>query len=194
MVLAGATVAVCLGSFCGFSQGSKWGRTLRQQNEAIALFPKLRNKYTWRIAFNEDPLMLIKYNRNIMKRPNIGSDTFQGKSINVHDSINTIICAYPDDKVLIARDAGLNQYSINCKFNEWEIGKGTPKELSNIVEASRDEVKDVVILEIDSVHQTIKHLELPKGIVGIHIEPSNKIVDISHAVKMYDDWKSQYDE
>lgn len=67
MINACLTVAVCFGSFSGFSQGSKWGRTLKQQKEAILLFPKLKNKYIWAPAFSENNFLKMKYNKNIIK-------------------------------------------------------------------------------------------------------------------------------
>lgn len=176
--MAGVTVAACLGSFCGFSQGSKWGRTLHQQKQALALFPQLRNKDAWSPVF-AGTLLNFKYLQ------------LRGKRIQtVFDNVNALIWCAPDDNIHIASDAGLNDISVICKFNNWEIGKNTPRELSDEIERSKNLTKDIIILEIDSLYQEVKHFTLPSGMVGIKFVYPNQTSDISYAVDLYNEWKN----
>lgn len=189
VAMAGVTVAACLGSFCGFSQGSKWGRTLKQQTEAMALFPKLKDKRMWKPVFADNILLLVKYNGNriaAMKKDYL--------SYNVLDSINTVTWIQPDSTIKIAEKAGLTQLSIICKFNDWEIGKNTPKELNEEVNRASNLRKSVVFLEIDSLSQTIKKIDLPEGIVGIQFAFPSKTTDISNITDAYNNWKDSVSE
>lgn len=188
IALAGVTIAACLGSFCGFSQGSKWRRTLKQQSEAIALFPKLKNKSIWRPVFAEDIRLLMKYNRHRGASLNLSS--ILNQNVNILDSINAITCIKPDSTIFIAKEVGLKQLSIICKYNNWEIGKNTPNELSNEVERSRGLAKEIVFIEIDSVNYEVKHMNLPIGIVGILLVYPSQTTDISAPVGWYQNWKN----
>lgn len=185
--MACVTVAACVGSFCGFSQGSKWGRTLHQQNHALALFPKLRNKDAWAPVFS-GTLLNFKYLQLRGKR--IQLPLLNNDNQTVLDNVNAYIWCSPDENIHIARDAGLTDLSIVCKFNNWEIGKNTPNELANEIERSRNFTKDVIILEVDSLHQEIKHFSLPSGMVGIRFSYPNQNSDISYAVGFYNQWKN----
>lgn len=189
IAMAGVTVAACLGSFCGFSQGSKWGRTLKQQSEAIAMFPKLRNKSMWRPVFADNILLLMKYNKNQGMPVNLNSILNLPKN-NILDSINTITWIQPDTSILIAHDAGLTKLSILCKYNDWEIGVNTPNELSNEVERSRSLPKTLVFIEVDSVSYEVKAIDLPEGMVGIYFNYPNQPTDISLVNDWYHHWKT----
>lgn len=190
MAMAGISIAACVGSFCGFSQGSKWGKTLKQQSEAIAMFPKLKNKSMWRPVFADNILLLMKYNKNNRIPLNLNSILNRSNSINVLDSINTITWIQPDSSVLIAHDAGLTKLSILCKYNNWEIGVNTPNELSNEVERSRSLPKTLVFIEVDSVSYEVKAIDLPEGMVGIYFNYPNQTTDIALAKDWYHDWKA----
>lgn len=190
--MAGISIAACIGSFCGFSQGSKWGKTLKQQSEAIALFPKLKNKRMWRPVFADNILLLMKYNKNHRIPFNANSILNRNNSINVLDSINTIIWIQPDTSVLIAHDAGLTKLSIVCKYNNWKIGANTPNELSNEIERSRSLPKTVVFIEIDSVSYEVKAINLPKGMVGIYFNYPDQTTDIALVKEWYRDWKTSF--
>lgn len=185
--MAGVTVAACLGSFCGFSQGSKWGRTLHQQNQALALFPQLRNKDAWSPVFS-GTLLNFKYLQLRGKR--IQPPLLKNNNQTILDNVNALIRCAPDDNIHIASDAGLAEVSVVCKFNNWEIGKNTPNELINEIERSRNLTKDIIILEDDSIHQEVKHFTLPSGMVGIRFSFPNQTSDISYAVGLYNEWKN----
>lgn len=105
------------------------------------------------------------------------------------DNVNALIWCTPDDNIHIAIDAGLTDVSVVCKFNNWEIGKNTPNELANEIERSKNQTKDIIILEVDSLHQEIKHLTLPSGMVGIRFSSPNQTSDIYYAVGLYNEWK-----
>lgn len=190
MAMAGISIAACVGAFCGFSQGSKWGKTLKQQSEAIAMFPKLKNKSMWRPVFADNILLLMKYNKNQKIPFNVNSILNRNNSINVLDSINTITWIQPDTSILIAHDAGLTKLSIMCKYNNWEIGTNTPNELSNEVERSRGLTKTVVFIEVDSIHYEVKAMNLPEGMVGIYFHYPNQTTDIALIKDWYRDWKA----
>lgn len=130
IIVAGVTIGACIGSFCGFSQGSKWGRTLKQEREAMKLFPKLKNKDFWEPVFAENTLLKFKFTQ-------LKNQRLFGNLTNVLNDINTLTRCYPDEQITIARDSGLTSMCIICKFNSWEIGKGTPNELSEEVGLSR---------------------------------------------------------
>lgn len=187
--MAAVTIAACLGSFCGFSQGSMWGRTLKQQKAAITLFPKLKNKDVWGPVFS---CTYLKFKYSILRaRRDPLPYLLQQK--NVLDSVNTIIWCMSDKIISIASEAGLTGNNIICKYNNWEIGKNTPRELSEEVEYSKSCFKDIVVLEVDSLHQEIKHYSLPEGVVGINIIYPNQICNIAFVLSLYNEWKSKDD-
>lgn len=186
--MTGVTIAACLGSFCGFSQGSKWGRTLKQQNNALTLFPKLRNKDIWGPVFSGTMLNLKYLNLKSKRHP---LPSFLSNNTNVLDSVNTLIWCKPDKNICIARDAGLTEYNIVCKFNNWEIGKNTPKELSQEIERSRNISKNLIVLEVDSLHHEIKRFSLPAGMVGISFSYPTNTDNISSVLSIYNDWTKE---
>ncbi len=189
IALAGVTAAAAIGSICGFSQGSKWGRTLKQQNEAMKLFPLLKNKDLWAPVFADHIFLRMKYNKARAK--GLPLSAFLKVQNNALKSRNTLTWCFPfAESSSIARDAGLRTYSIVCKFNDWEIGSGTPESLSMEIEKAGQTTKDIVVLEIDSLHHEIKHMILPSGTVGIGFNYPTQTSDISHALKIYSDWKS----
>ena len=49
--------------------------------------------------------------------------------------------------------------------------------------------KNVVVFEIDSLHQEMKHFSLPVGTVGIIFRYPDKKSDISLIVEKYNEWK-----
>lgn len=184
--MAGVTVAACVGSFCGFSQGSKWGRILHQQNQALALFPKLRNKDLWGPVFYGTSL-----NYEYLQRRVRGAQL--SKSLIIEDvlnNINAFVWCSADEDIHIARNAGLSGNNIVCKYNNWEIGKNTPTELSDEIERSKNITKDIVVIQVDSLNQEVKHFSLPLGMVGIRFSYQNQTSDISYAVSLYNDWKN----
>ena len=186
IVMAVVTVTACIGSFCGFSQGSKWGRTLKQQRDALELFPKLRSKEIWAPVFVGNIRLNVKYIQSSAKRKKLGSQT---EIYNVLNDFNTLTFCYPSEGVSIAREQGLNSVGIVCRFNNWEIGKGTAQDLSDEIERSKMLTKNVVVFEIDSLHQEMKHFSLPVGTVGIIFRYPDKKSDISSIVEKYNEWK-----
>lgn len=190
-VMLGVTVAACLGSFCGFSQGSKWGRTLNQQNKALALFPELKNKDFWRPVFSGSNLN-FKYTQSRTQK--ILQNSFLRKKQIVADSINTLTWCTAVDSIPIAKKAGLKGYNIVCKFNNWEIGRNTPRELSNEIVKSKNLKKILIVLEVDSIRSEIKKYSLPEGIAGIGFSYPIDTTDIASVVNMYNSWKRKIDD
>lgn len=48
-----ALVGACIGAFCGFSQGSKYGQQKKQEETALALYPQLLDKAIWKSMINK---------------------------------------------------------------------------------------------------------------------------------------------
>ena len=185
--LAGVTVATCIGSFCGFSQGSKFARILRQQELALALFPKLRNKNLWHPVFQGTPLY-VDYIKS--RKGNVNLYNLINQSNKAYHTINAITWCSPNDEIHIAHDAGLKERSILCKYNGWEIGKGTAKDLYDEIEKSRLTTKDVIILELNTERFEFKRIKLPSGTVGIMFDFPTDTVDITPALNAYKEWKT----
>lgn len=185
--LAVVTVTTSIGSFCGFSQGSKFARILRQQELALALFPKLRNKNLWHPVFQGTPLY-IDYIKS--RKGNVNLYNLINQSNKAYHTINAITWCSPNDEIHIAHDAGLKERSILCKYNGWEIGKGTAKDLSDEIEKSRLTTKDVIILELNTERFEFKRIKLPSGTVGIMFDFPTDTVDITPALNAYKEWKT----
>ena len=64
LVCVGA--AMCLGSVCGFSEGSYFGKTLKQQDAVLALYPKLKSKSSWLPAISNNRLLMLIYKKNLI--------------------------------------------------------------------------------------------------------------------------------
>lgn len=94
-----------------------------------------------------------------------------------------------DQLVAIARDAGLTRLSILCNYNSWELGK--TNDLIKEFEKSKNIHKTVFFMEIDSLQQTFKQMELPHGIVGIRFSQPSNITDITNVVQWYEDWQHE---
>lgn len=115
------------------------------------------------------------------------------KSLIIEDvlnNINAFVWCSADEDIHIARNAGLSGNNIVCKYNNWEIGKNTPTELSDEIERSKNITKDIVVIQVDSLNQEVKHFSLPLGMVGIRFSYQNQTSDISYAVSLYNDWKN----
>lgn len=54
---------ICLGSVCGFSQGSYVGRIVNQRETANIIYPKLEDKKYWLPVISRYPLLERKYNK-----------------------------------------------------------------------------------------------------------------------------------
>lgn len=67
LVCAGA--AICLGSVCGFSEGSYFGKALKQHDTVSVLSSKLKNKSTWLPALSNNKLLMLKYKQNLIANP-----------------------------------------------------------------------------------------------------------------------------
>lgn len=172
LVLLGASALVCVGSFCGFSQGSQWGRLLKQRDTVLRLQTKLKNREIWEVVF-EGSILKLKYNQIMF-----------ANVLNVH------IWIYPDSMNCIAMDHGLRDYSVLLKFNEWEIGKNTYAELVPLIEKSHEQKKNVIFQEItDDGNSIIKSIELPTGIVGIRFLQPTEQEDINLTIEEYNKWK-----
>ncbi|MDE7386890.1 MAG: TIR domain-containing protein [Muribaculaceae bacterium] len=183
---AGVSIAACIGSFCGFSQGSKWGRTLHQHDQAMTLYSKLRDKNEWEPVFSEDILLNIKYRK--LRNKGLPLINLFGYNEEILKDISTFTWCYPDDEISVARDAGLTTSSIVCKYNNWEIGKGSAIDLNNEIERSKSISKNIIIYEVDSLHQQFKLLILPEGTVGIRFDFPKEKSDISFIVNQLNAW------
>ncbi len=149
-----ASAAVCVGSFCGFSQGSNFGRAKRQEEIALTLYPKLQQRSSWIPLMKDNIFLEYKYNRwQMIKAP------------------NCIVIGTPNDSTCIAFNAGMRNAKVLLKYNDWEISRNTYQELNNELNASREKEKLFVFLNMEDL--SISEFYLPKGVVGIVFEPGD---------------------
>ena len=179
IIFLGAAAITCLGSCCGFSQGSQWGRLSKQQQTVLILQPKLREREVWSAVFEDNFSLKIVHTR-------ILRDLNKEKFMNV---INVHIWICPDTICSIAKEKGLKDFSILFRFNDWEVGKNTYAELMKIIESSRNQKKHLVFQEITEKGYVVKDVELPPGIVGIRFLPPDEYVDINETIEDYNKWK-----
>lgn len=100
-----ASAAACVGAFCGFSQGSSFGRSKRQEETALILYPKLQQRATWSPLIKENIYLRTKYLWWELVK-----------------SSNCISIGTPNDTTCVAYKAGLNTSKVLLKYNNWEIG------------------------------------------------------------------------
>ena len=167
-----ASAAVCVGSFCGFSQGSNFGRAKRQQEIALTLYPKLKQRSSWTPLMKGN--MSLKYNRwRILK------------------ASNRIVIGTPNDSTCAAFNAGMRNAKVLLKYNGWEISRNTYQELNYELIASREKEKIFVFLNMEDL--SIEEYHLPQGVVGISFQPG----DGNHgryeiAIEKFKEWQQQH--
>lgn len=174
LTMLGISIAVAVGSICGFSQGSELGRNYKQQENALRLYRTLGYRSQWESAFEDNPYLKLIHKQNTISRAQ-----------------NTIIWIYPDSAITIAKEHGLQRPCILLKYNEWEIGKHSYKKLEQVIKQSQDVKKEIVFMEIDSLKNVIKTMGLPKGLVGIIFERPTKYSDIQYEIQEYYSWKNE---
>lgn len=201
-VLAGA----CVGSFCGFSQGSKWARSLKQREKAAAMFPKLQSKSFWRPVF-EDTMLSYLYFSSLSKgrkvrglfqnREKVNGNAVQTQEkeeVKVDPELavrpDVFIRCRPSEEGSPAKKMGLGDNNILCRFNNWEIGNGNALGLSKELERSSLMKKEVVVLQIDTTPYIIRHFTFPEGMAGITFDPPKEPKDITPVLTYYNEWKS----
>lgn len=141
IAFACASAAVCVGAFCGFSQGSRFGQAKRQEETALALYPKLQKRSTWRPLFKNNTFLSNWYLPDI------------------------IITCDPIDNDCIAFKAGFNGNTILLEFNNWEIGVNNYNNLQKVIADSKEKEKHFVFLSLDDL--SISEYHLPAGVVGV---------------------------
>lgn len=172
MVCAGA--AICLGSVCGFSEGSYFGKTLKQQESVLALYPKLKNKSSWLPAISNNKLLMLKYKQNL-----------------IANTKGYFIMASPIDSGCIAYQKGLIQPCVLLEYNNWNIKNGTFNSLTDEIDKCRKKPKIAAFLNIQDMH--IFKCIFPSGTVGMNV----KLVDGNYndlyktAINKYEEWKLQ---
>ena len=149
-----ASAAVCVGSFCGFSQGCNFGRVKRQEEIALSLYPKLQQRSSWAPLVKDNIFLKHRYNRLQM----------------INDP-NCIVIGKPKDSTCVAFNAGLRDAKVLLKYNDWEISRNTYKDLEDEIITYKDQEKISVFLDMEDL--SISEFNLPKGVVGIGFEPGD---------------------
>ena len=174
ITFACASVAACVGAFCGFSQGSSFGRSKRQEETALMLYPKLQQRSTWQPLFRENTFLSYMYLWwQLVKAP------------------NCISIGTPNDSTCVAYKAGLQNPKVLLKYNNWEIGNSNYSNLMNVIDASKDSNKLFVFLNMEDL--SVSEYHLPPGIVGILFQPGDGNqgrYDI--AVEKFKEWSQQH--
>lgn len=178
IILACATVGAFVGTVCGFSQGSNFGRTKRQEEKALELYPMLEKRSTWYSLIRENLILKFVYDRNKVKREN-------RELINTYNCIG-IVKSYGLSS--IAYSIGLTGSYVLLKYNDWEIGKKMYKELQHEIEKSKDKEKNIVVLDMKNL--TIAEYDLPKGIVGLSFSPCDGGQErYNYALHKFTEWR-----
>ena len=137
------------------------------------MYQMLQYRSKWKPVFTDNIALKYRYENNL-----------------IMNSINTKTWVYPDSVVTTAKDKGLIDFSILLRYNEWEIGKNSVRDLERIVAKSIGKDKIVTFMHIiDDDSVVIKELKLPKGIVGIRFSYPTERSDIQYAYSKYEHWK-----
>lgn len=151
------------GVLLGFSQGSYFGKTKKQEESIMLLLPIIREKKTWKPAIKKDNNLIDRY-------------------------IEWEVMVKPSNKLLsIAYLSGLTSTYILLRYNEWEIGVNNYNELLSVLENSKDQEKKLLCLDLEDL--LIKQFSLPSGIVGVSFSRgpgSQKAYDM--AISLYNQW------
>ena len=149
-----ASAVVCVGAFCGFSQGSSFGRAKKQEETALMLYPKLQKRSTWKPLLKDNIFLIRKFNWwEWAKAPN-------GISI-----------GSPQDSTCIAFKKGITVPMVLLKYNNWEIGYKGYMDLMKEIEDAKDKEKDFVFLNMQDL--TVAAFHMPRGTVGILFRPGD---------------------
>lgn len=169
-----ASVAACVGAFCGFSQGSSFGQSKRQEETALKLYPKLQNRGTWQPLIKENIFLKTKYLWwKLVKAP------------------NCISIGAPYDSTCIAYKAGLNTSKVLLKYNNWEIGNSNYLKLMDEINVSKEKDKLFVFLNMEDL--SISEYHLPQGIVGISFQPGDGNQGRYEIAKeKFNEWRQQH--
>ena len=149
-----ASAAACVGAFCGFSQGSSFGRSKRQEETALILYPKLQQRATWSPLIKENVFLRTKYLWWELVK-----------------SSNCISIGTPNDTTCVAYKAGLNTSKVLLKYNNWEIGNRNYLQLLDEINSSKGKNKLFVFLNMEDL--SIEEYNLPQGVVGISFQPGD---------------------
>lgn len=173
LILLGASAVVCVGSFCGFSQGSQWGRLLKQRTTVLQLQTKLKDRKIWAVVFEEKYFAKLKFDRIMAAK-----------------ATDAYVWIYPDTSILLAMEQGLKDTSVLLKYNEWEIGKNTYEELIPLIKNTREQEKHIIFKELTKEgNGIIKSVDLPSGIVGVRFIPPCVQSNINMTIEDYEKWK-----
>lgn len=149
-----ASAAVCVGSFCGFSQGSNFGRAKRQEEIALTLYPKLQQRSSWVPLMNDNIFLKYRYNRwQMIKAP------------------KCIVIGTPNDSTGAAFNAGMRNAQVLLKYNDWEISRNSYQELDYEISDSREKEKLLIFLNMEDL--SVSEFYLPKGVAGIAFNPGD---------------------
>ena|GEM_PF-2190553 len=172
LVCVGA--AMCLGSVCGFSEGSYFGKTLKQQDAVLALYPKLKSKSSWLPAISNNRLLMLIYKKNL-----------------IANTKGYLIIASPIDSVCIAYQKGLIQPCVLLEYNNWNIKNGTFNSLTVEIDKCRKEVKTAAFLNVQDMH--VFRCTFPSGTVGMNVKPIDVNFNDLHktVTNKYEEWKLQ---
>ena len=156
-------VGVCLGSFCGFSQGSLFGRQKKQSEVALKMYPKLQDKLTWK------PLM---------------SEYFPLKALSNHYENYYFVWIIPLDQNTVAYKNGIQDSLILLKFNEWDVRTSSFEELWVVRDNSMQREKDIVCL--NPKDGNITHYILPQDTIGVLLSGTRCSMELlKDIVKIY---------
>ena len=174
IAFACASVAACIGAFCGFSQGSCFGRSKRQEETALMLYPKLQQRTTWQPLMKENVFLYQKYLWwKMVKAP------------------NCISIGTPNDSTCIAYKAGMQKSKVLLKYNDWEIGNSNYLKLMDVIDTSKDKNKLFVFLNMEDL--SVSEYNLPQGVVGIVFQPGDGNQGrYEIAVEKFKEWNQQY--
>lgn len=174
LAFACASVGTCVGAFCGFSQGSSFGRAKRQEETAFMLYPKLQQRSTWQPLLKDNFFLSQKYMWwRLVKAP------------------NCISIGTPNDSACVAYKAGMTNSKVLLKYNSWEIGSNNYVNLMDIIETSKDNDKLFVFLNMEDL--SVSEYHLPKGIVGIVFQPGDGNQGrYEIAVEKFKEWACQH--
>lgn len=161
-------VGVCLGSFCGFSQGSLFGRQKKQSEVALRIYPKLKDKSTWKpIVSKYFPmrLFLSQYQKHY-------------------------VWIIPRDHNSVAYRNGIQDSLILLKYNEWDMRVSSIDNLWTVVDNSKQREKDIVCLDVKN-DEIIKFI-MPKDTIGVLLSGVSCSLDLYNCI--VDLYNLYYDE
>lgn len=174
IAFACASVAACVGAFCGFSQGSSFGRCKRQEETALMLYPKLQQRSTWEPIMKDNAFLTQQYLWwQLVKAP------------------NCISIGIPNDSICAAYKAGMTKPKVLLKYNNWEIGNCNYLKLMEEIDSSKGEEKLFVFLDMEDL--SVIEYHLPQGVVGIVFQPGDGNQGrYEVAIDKFNEWRKQH--